>query len=305
MSANLIISLDCEGKWGLSNNPKLNKHFNNRDLIKVYEKLNDLFLKLNIPITYAFVGSFILNESEKGNFECFENINKCYSPPLINYMNSNEIDRKDGWFLPEVYDLVNNGINEISCHSFRHLSFSKCKNEQIINEELKNCKLVEKLKKINFKTFVFPYNDIAYLEKIKEYGFDGFRDHKVLKKNIKTKAQNLLNEWNIWKKIYYQNEYNEEIKLVQIPGGFFFNWRFKWRRYLIPEIITYLKWKNLIKYAINHNKTLNLWFHPHNIISAPSTFNVLKKVIIHANKMRDKGKLNIITQASYCKKILC
>ena len=102
MSANLIISLDCEGKWGLSNNPKLNKHFNNRDLIKVYEKLNDLFLKLNIPITYAFVGSFILNESEKGNFECFENINKCYSPPLINYMNSNEIDRKDGWFLPGV-----------------------------------------------------------------------------------------------------------------------------------------------------------------------------------------------------------
>ena len=84
--------------------------------------------------------------------------------------------------------------------------------------------------------------------------------------------ENLLSKW-----------YNEETKLVQIPGGFFFNWRFKWRRYLITNY-NILKMEKSIKYAINHNKTLNLWFHPHNIISAPSTFNVLKRLLYMLTK---------------------
>jgi hypothetical protein len=302
LSANLIISLDCEGKWGLSNNSKLTRKFTNSNLIKIYTKLNNFFSSLNIPITYAFVGSFILKKAERVNFECFENINQCYSEPLINYYNSDVNNKKDGWFVPEIYEIVNNKINEISCHSFSHLSFSKYKEKSIIDKEMINCKLVEKYKKIKFKTFVFPYNEIAHLDKIEEYGFNGFRYHKILKRNLITKAKNLFNEWNVWEKVYNQNEYNEKLNLVKIPGGFFFNWRFKWRKYLIPELVTYVKWKNLINYAIQHDKTLNLWFHPHNILTAPSTFNVLKKVILEANRMRDKGKLNIITQASYTKK---
>lgn len=302
MTANLIISLDCEGKWGLSDKPLETKKFTNLNLINTYKKIDKFFTKLQIPVTYAFVGSLILNENEKKNYECFYDLKECYSKPLINYLKSDEENKKEGWFVPELYYLINKDINEVACHSFSHLSFSKYKEKSIIDKEMINCKLVEKYKKIKFKTFVFPYNEIAHLDKIEEYGFNGFRYHKILKKNITTKAKNLFNEWNVWEKVYNQNEYNEKLNLVKIPGGFFFNWRFKWRKYLIPELVTYVKWKNLINYAIQHDKTLNLWFHPHNILTAPSTFNVLKKVILEANRMRDKGKLNIITQASYTNK---
>lgn len=305
MSANLIISLDCEGKWGLSSNSKLIKNFTNKNLLNVYKELNKFFSNFNIPVTYAFVGSFILNNNEKNYFECFENINKCYSKPLINFFNNEKDNKSEGWFVPEAYDLVNNEINEIGCHSFSHLSFLENNDENIIDKELNNCKLIEKLKKKKFKTFVFPYNEIAYTDKLKKYGFIGFRNHKRINKNIITKSKKLFDEWNILEHINYQNDFNKELDLVEIPGGFFFNWRFKWRRYLVPEIVTLIRWKRLIKYAVNNNKTLNLWFHPHNLLTAPSTFKILKEVIMQANKMRDNGKLNIITQAQYAENILC
>lgn len=303
MTANLIISLDCEGKWGLSDYPNIIKNFTNKNLIATYKKINELFSELSIPVTYAFVGSFILTQEERKQFDCFNNIKECYSMPLINYFNSDIENKKDGWFLPELYDLVNNEINEIASHSFSHMLFDENKKSEIIDKELNNCMTLSNLKKIKFETFIFPYNKILFLEKIHEFGFKGYRNNIYLNKKIYRKISNLINEWNIWKRydINYQIFNND---LVQIPGGAFFNWRYKLRKYLIPSQVTILKWKNLINYSYKYKKTLNLWFHPHNIISAPSTFDVLKEVIFYANKMRENGKLNIITQKDYVKKIL-
>ena len=71
------------------------------------------------------------------------------------------------------------------------------------------------------------------------------------------------------------------------------------RKYLIPKNITIMKWKNYLNQAVKFNKTLNLWFHPHHILSAPSTHDVLKEIVYEAYKMRENGKLNIITQKNY------
>ena len=298
MSANLIISLDCEGKWGLSNQPKLIKEFTNQNLIKTYKKINYLFNKLSIPVTYAFVGSFILNNEEKKNFDCFDSLDNCYSAPLVNFFNDDEQNKKEGWFLPEIYELVNNELNEIASHSFSHLLFNEKLNNNIIEKELNNCNLVAKLKKKKFETFIFPYNKISNLESIKKYGFKGYRNHKDYKRNFNHRVKNLLNEWNIWGN-FSEHLNNLHDDLIQIPGGEFFNWRFKMRKYLIPKNITIMKWKNYLNQAVKFNKTLNLWFHPHNILSAPSTYDVLKEIVYEAYKMRENGKLNIITQKNY------
>ena len=229
MSGNLIISLDCEGKWGLSNDLTITKKFTNLNLINTYKSLNNFFLNLKIPVTYAFVGSFILNKKEKKNFDCFENLNECYSEPLFNYFKSDEQNKKEGWFVPEVFDIVNHEINEIACHSFSHLRFNKNLDITKIDKELNNCKRVWNLKNIIYKTFIFPYNEIAHLSKIKELGFSGFRDHKFQKKSFFSKFTNLVEEYNVWKKYKYTEKVNK-FNLTPIPGGLFFNWRFKFRK---------------------------------------------------------------------------
>jgi len=303
LRANLIISLDCEGKWGLSNQPKIIAQFTNNNLIRTYEKINNLFSSLKIPVTYAFVGALILKKQERKNFECFENFDKCYSLPLQNFFRADNKCQSEGWFLPEIYDLVNNNINEMASHSFSHLLFSHKTSKSKIENELINCQIVSNLKKKKFKTFVFPYNKISNLDLIKKFGFIGYRYHQDYRKDLYSKIKNLYSEWNIWAK-YEMNCNNFNQDMVQIPGGAFLNWRFKWRKYLIHPEITVCKWKNLLKQCVRSKKTLNLWFHPHNILSAPSTFDVLKKIILEAYKMREKGKLNIITQKRYVEKVM-
>jgi hypothetical protein len=65
-----IISLDCDGKWGLAD--RISDHhiryFTNENIRQAYGDLVALFEKWDVSATFAFVMAFILAKEEVGSY---------------------------------------------------------------------------------------------------------------------------------------------------------------------------------------------------------------------------------------------
>jgi hypothetical protein len=48
---------------------------------------------------------------------------------------------------------------------------------------------------------------------------------------------------------------------------------------------------------------VHLWFHPHNLITGPSTATLLEAVLSEVATLRDAGKIQVLTQNQYCREM--
>ena len=72
----------------------------------------------------------------------------------------------------------------------------------------------------------------------------------------------------------------------------------------MPRAVTVRRWKTLLDRAADTGGVAHLWFHPHNFITAPSTRRTLDDILAHAARLRDAGRLEIVTQEQYCEALL-
>jgi len=298
---NFIISLDCEGKWGTVGLKEIQKKLSSDNLNNVYKKINNLLLKYEMPATFAFVMALTLSEEESKKFHCLsieeKDQNNIY---LKEFWKSKKQGNIEGWLEPKIFEEISKNTNiEIASHGFSHYICDDQANTLEIENEFRNSLKVSNIKNITLKTFVFPENKIGNLNILKKFNYAGYRNVKKSKyKNSKIKRfKNLLDEFNIFEIIQEQNSV-DKYGLTSIPSGFFFNSKFGLRN-LVPGFITFEKWKRLINYSIENNKTLHLWFHPHNLISAPKSFTVLENIFKYLYKLRNLNKISVITQEQY------
>ena len=87
--------------------------------------------------------------------------------------------------------------------------------------------------------------------------------------------------------------------LVAIPAGRFFNWRFGLRR-MVPPQVTKARWRNPLDRCVQGGGIVHLWLHPHNLITGPGTGAVLSDVLADVARLRDQGKIEVLTQRDYC-----
>jgi len=300
---NFIISLDCEGKWGTIGLKEIQKNINSENLNYIYKKINNLLIKYEMPATFAFVMAFILSEEEAKKFECLstekKNQNNFY---LKEFWKSKKQGNTEGWLEPKIFDeIIKNNNIEIASHGFTHFLCDDRANNLEVENEFRNSLKVSRIKNLSLKTFIFPENKIGNLHILKKFNFIGYRNAYKLKYkgNSIDRFKNFLDEFNIFQKLKEENNKNIS-ELVAIPSGFFFNSKFGLRS-LVPGFITFERWKSLINDTIKKNKTLHLWFHPHNLISAPNSFFTLENIIKYVNDLRKLGKISVITQEQYVK----
>jgi len=300
---NFIISLDCEGKWGTVGLEKIQKKINSHNLNYVYKKINNLLLKYDMPATFAFVMALILSENESRKFDCLTieeiNQNNIY---LKEFWKSKKKGNTEGWLEPKIFDeIIKNSNIEIASHGFSHFICDDRANTLEVEKEFRNSLEVSNIKNLNLKTFVFPENKIGNLNILKKFNFIGYRNTNKLKyKNSRvSRFKNLFAEFNVFQRLEKEDNKNNS-ELISIPSGFFFNSKFGLRN-LVPGFITFKRWKSLINDSIEKNKTLHLWFHPHNLISAPNSFFVLENIIKYLSELRKLDKISIITQEQYVK----
>jgi hypothetical protein len=301
MPGRLIISFDCEGKWGsadtISDASKTN--ITNERYIKAYQDILMLLKKYEMPATFAFSFALLLNEADQRILgDRFKNVFYKKKNWLINFKKSQANSDLDGWFCPDLLELVlQEGIHEVAAHGFCHVPFSET---EITKEdalfELESLLISSKMKNLKLRTFIFPRNIIGFKKQVSEHGFLGYREALKRKKGVTGRLISLTHEFNIFNKS--QKDLSISDSMVAIPSGFFLNWRSGIRK-LIPVFITQLRWRSIINHAIKNNGVAHIWLHPHNIIGSPSTLTSLEYVLKLASKKRLLNEMEVLTQIDY------
>ncbi len=294
LKGKVTLSFDCEGKWGMADR----EHdwlsmLTNNNLIEAYQYILEILEKYNIAATFAFVGA--LTET-KENFlnnslpKLTGNNHQRWLQPIMK-----SIDHNEGWFLPEVFELVKKStIHECASHGYTHTPFSHLDSSEFITE----MNLVKKWSldnEIKCKTLVYPRNDIKYSKFLKDYGVLLYRKSpnlfhfKFFPKHLNT----LFEEFNILK----QSE-----KMISdecgIPGGLFINWKHGPRK-LIPSKISNLKYRNILNDAVERNNIAHFWIHPHNFITAPETKKIFENLCQQIQNKVESDQLDIYRQIDF------
>ena len=307
-----MISFDCEGKWGLADNIDEihDSAITNENLNIVYQRLIKILNRYEIKGTFAFVGAFTMSIAEyHAHKDWFLDV--CIDGKAWNQIFKQHASNKlfDGWLNPEAFKIVESeSTHEIAAHGFSHLLLS----ESIIErsdfiEEMRLLKQVSAFTGRELKTFIYPRNQIGYIDELQKAGFLGYREAYMshfLSNNpmgqFVKRLERLATEFNVFAKA--QNHSHAD-RLVAIPSGRFLNWRSGLRN-KIPRSLTIKRWNHIINEAIHNNKVVHLYTHPHNFITGDHMFELLEAILKLISEAKNNKEINNLTQEEYVELIL-
>jgi peptidoglycan/xylan/chitin deacetylase (PgdA/CDA1 family) len=291
-----VISLDVELLWGAVLYPTLegvrllkNDSKKGRGCV---DTLLNLFLKHNIPATWAVVGHLFLDHCE-----CEDGMPHKDMPRFKENWHSadpcTDIQRDPLYYGKDIVEkILSNRIeHEIGYHSFSHVVFSECSRE-VAEAEIKEGTKLAKEFGITFKSFVFPENKIGHTDVLRENGFKIYRGEDLGRYNLNQSF--LIRKFNggIGKMIAPPAEPIWMDGIWEIPSSMFF---------CDPQIkFSVLPRAKLGLYrAIRAKKVFHIFLHPHNLLLYPSLKDDLDKFLTFVAKKRDEGKIEVITMGEF------
>jgi hypothetical protein len=302
--ARFIISLDCEGKWGMADilQPYHHERLTDAALTRAYERLVGLFGRYEVPASFAFVMAFVLTPEEREHFEA-ELFGDERDQWLRPYRHEIAAGKAQGWHVPAALEIVQAAsIHEIACHSFCHRPLGdRSISAAGARAELDAAIAAARLKGVSLETFVFPRNEVGHLSELRALDFIGYRERLLRPTGRFGRALRLAEEMNIWAPAQQQS--SVEGGIVPIPSGRFLNWRFGARSW-IPTKVTAARWRHQLRDAADHGGIVHLWLHPHNLITAPDTESALETVLRNVAEMRDADQISVATQRDYCREVM-
>jgi peptidoglycan/xylan/chitin deacetylase (PgdA/CDA1 family) len=300
-AARFIISLDCEGKWGMADSlqPYHHELLTDAALGRAYQRLVDLFGRYEVPATFACVMAFTLSPREREQFRT-ELFGDKSDPWLRAYREGAASGKTEGWHVPAALDIVRGaGVHEIACHSFCHRPLGdQSISAEGASAELSAANAVARLKGLQLETFVFPRNEVGHLCELRANGFIGYRERLRRPKGSLGRALSLAEEMNVWAPSQRVSPVTDG--MVPIPSGRFLNWRFGAREW-VPPAVTAARWRHQLRSAAADGGVVHLWLHPHNLITAPDTEKLLERLLVDVAAMRDAGRIRVVTQRDYCR----
>jgi hypothetical protein len=303
MPGRFIISLDCEGKWGMADrlNGHHHRHLTHASLRGVYHRLVDLFARYEVPATFAFVSAFILTEAERHRYaDLFRDVSVNGMNWLRLYREAEATGELDGWFCPEALDLVaERPEHEIASHGFCHIPLQEGTiGIEDADAEVRSSSQISRDKGIRLQTFVFPRNLVGHTDSLVRHGFTGYRQAPPGPGGTRGRIGSLVTEFVV-RTPAQERPVGEGYTLVPVPSGYFLNWRHGFRR-CVPPAITVRRWSHILRDAAASGRVAHLFLHPHNLLDGPGTESTLEQIVAAAARLRDQGHIEIMTQARYC-----
>lgn len=301
-----IVSLDCEGKWGMADHLQPYHHAQLTDaaLAAVYDRIVALLARYDIAATFAYVMAFVLDEEERREFAGILEDRGSGDAWLKHFWTDLREGRQQGWFQPHALEAVRaDGRHEIACHGFCHRPLGdRSISAAGAEAELEAAARAARLKRVDLSTFIYPRNEVGHVEALRKAGFIGYREKLARPGGAAGRMIRLAEELNVRPALQRTKPAGAD-RVVRIPAGYFFNWRFG-SRSRIPAGFTVRRWKSLLDRSAAHGTVAHLWLHPHNLITAPDTGDVLEAVLAHAAALAAAGKLRIETQHAYSRRLL-
>ena len=300
----IIISLDCEGKWGMADHlqPYHHRLLTDANIVAAYKRLLEMFERYEICATFAFVMAFTLDKDERSGFEILDPRVKHDDAWLSHYWRSLESGHSEGWHVPQAFELVRQSrSHEIAGHGFCHRPIGDGSLDgSAAAAELRLASDVAALKGVELMTLVFPRNEVGNLGAVRSAGYLGYRARLNGRKGALGRVGALLEEFAVSPPP--QRPLPRDHGLVAIPPGRFFNWRFGLRR-VVPPAVTKARWRNQLRQCARSGGIVHLWLHPHNLITGPGTAPVLDAILREMARFRDRGLVEVMTQREYCRRV--
>lgn len=304
-SPTLIISYDCEGKWGMADLlcPYYDEVLTRENLISAYEQLLQLHDAYDVKATWAFVGMMTQNRDEfpagrdwlEDGLKVLDGLNlPDYDERRVG-LKAN-LEEKEGWFHPETLKLVeSDGRHEIGSHSYCHRFFDV---SEVSREEfVQDLELVRQLPAFGDRqlSYIYPRNQVGYPEELGRNGFVNYRELYESKLYRLGRAGRVLSEFNLWNP---PQPHAKPGSVVAIAPGHFLNWR-KGARRRVPAAVTKARWRRMLRETVKNGGVLHLWSHPHNFIDGEGMYDLLAAIMKEAAPYIRSGELKNPTMLEY------
>jgi peptidoglycan/xylan/chitin deacetylase (PgdA/CDA1 family) len=298
------LSLDFELIWGTADLGLEN--FKKLCLIEretVIDRLLELFEKYKFPATWAVLGHLFLDKCEanhpeiaRSEFAWLKEDWFAHDPGGIEDENSIHLGKS------LVEKIQNCAVpQEIGSHSFSHIVFGDAGcSPETAESEIAECVRIAEAQGVKLNSFVFPRNEIGYLEVLKKFGFTNFRGVEpnwYENRRVPEAVRRGLRLVDVLRAATPPTVLPEMTKagLWNIAGSAMFFPMHGFRRH-IPMNLRVKRAVKGLNLAAKRREIFHLWFHPTNLTDNLETmFEGLEKILIHAANLREKGDLEFLT----------
>ncbi|MDD5303595.1 MAG: polysaccharide deacetylase family protein [Elusimicrobia bacterium] len=297
-----IVSLDCEGKWGMADHLEgAHARLGSAELAAAYEKLCALFDRRGVKATFAFVGAFTMSEDEvRSRLSLFSDVGPRTKAWLAPFMTDLSAGRTDGWLAPAALAAVaRSGAHEIGSHGFSHLPLVE--GEIDLAEFRREFASVRALDAFSRQkdglTLVYPRDQVGFEDRLAEAGFIGYRESMAARKGERASSRrHLIDEIHPFPRAQAHPAAGSGVTVI--PGGRFLNWR-SGPRALIPAAWTVRGWRKTFEDAVRAGGVAHLWSHPHNFVTGRDMYELLDAVLAAAAPLIRSGALWNPTMKEY------
>lgn len=296
------LSLDCEGLWGMADDPALiaSGVINDDSLKASYDHILAILDQCGIKATAAFVSAFaadsdvlhdnlqLVGELARREPRWFSSILKALAMPKAN-----------GWHGAGYYHAMAASGFEMAWHGTTHLSLGDRTSDASIELELELTDQLHATLGTKPTSLVFPRNEIGHLNTLRRAGFRNYRD-SLDGKGVMRAAQ-LLSELNVFATADPNGGLMRGDWYVCRPGHFL-NWPAGVRA-LVPPAVTIRRWRAMLRDAAATGGSVHMWFHPHNLTTAPAMKIAFDEILHFAGELVTSGDLVSLTMGELAERM--
>ncbi|RYF89171.1 MAG: hypothetical protein EOO00_10280, partial [Chitinophagaceae bacterium] len=165
------LSLDCEGLWGMADQPKLINSglISDIALAKAYELIYKVLDANNVKATCAFVSAFAAGEGALGEESHLLRELARREPTWFSHFDrAMQCKNMDGWFGNLYYRKLRSAGHEMGWHGATHLSLADSTASESIDLELQLAKNLNATLSESPQTLIFPRNLVGHLDELQK-----------------------------------------------------------------------------------------------------------------------------------------
>lgn len=303
-----VVSIDTEMAWGEAHHRGTASSSTGRTYDgerEVIAQILATFARYEISATWAVVGHLFLDQChDEGSGPHPELVRADYT-----WLDGDWFDVDPCSSLaddPSYYgpDIVNAILacptpQEIGSHSFSHLIVDDpaCTPE-VFTSELAAATKAAAPWGIELRSFVYPRNSIAQVERLAEHGYRSYRGKRLSPSFAGRPA------WQQRALRFVDRVYplaGSVARPVRHASGV---WNIPQSCYLLAPPAPTRRWRPTrptygpiarLRQAARHQSVFHMWFHPHNIVGRSGALQTLERICAAAARLRDAGRLDVVT----------
>ena len=290
------LSLDCEGLWGMADQPAVLRAAAIRQdtLTDAYECIRRVLIEQDALATCAFVSAFaagkqILHEERRTLRLMADHSPTWFTHSLPCVLNGNG----DGWDGEEFYRRLREDGHDMGWHGGTHIPLADTTPGVVVDLDLLFSERVFASLGERPTSVVFPRNDVGHLARLRQAGFSTYRAARPA--GAVARILSVLREWNVKDAGVHVVPTRRDDWVVS-PPGFFLNWPSGIRK-MVPLEVTVTRWQSLLRTAAMSGGHVHMWFHPHNLITAPPMREAFASILRYVGELARSGDIKIVTMA--------